>query len=580
LSPDNADVLDGQRRWLAHRRERSVEPTLRVGVSASFTAEPLEPFLGGRLLDAGEEPAFSFADYNQIHQVCFDPEGMLGSVDVAVILWRIEDVFAADLHRLLEQGVGEAAGSIVTGAAELGRAVSDFARAAGYPVLVGAPPAIAPIGVDVLDSAVTVGLGRLHAAASGAFLQALEGSPARVVDLAAWERSAGTDDLHDPVKWVAYKQPYTSFFWSRLGRHLGDVIVREKSPPPKCLVLDADNTLWGGVIGEDGIGGIELSSAFPGIAFQEFQRVLKGLRNRGVLLAMASKNNHDDVLEVFRTHDDMVLSVEDIAIWRVNWGPKSQNIREIAAELNIGEDALVLIDDSHYELAEVQASLPHVRCLQVPEEIAELPGLIAGSGLFRNMRVSAEDLQRTEMILSEQARKDQGSSMTREEFLTSLGLVVDYFEVADEHVGRVAQLTNKTNQFNLTTVRRSEADVRTLLASNDHLVRAIRVSDKFGDYGLVGVAVLQRLDDTWDIETLLMSCRVLGRGIETAFIARLAEDVVAAGGERITARYVPTAKNVIVADLYARHGFRDEGTGRFAAPACAVTAAPAHIAFT
>jgi FkbH-like protein len=299
-----------------------------------------------------------------------------------------------------------------------------------------------------------------------------------------------------------------------------------------------------------------------------------------VLLAMASKNNHDDVLEVFRTHDDMVLSVEDIAIWRVNWGPKSQNIREIAAELNIGEDALVLIDDSHYELAEVQASLPHVRCLQVPEEIAELPGLIAGSGLFRNMRVSAEDLQRTEMILSEQARKDQGSSMTREEFLTSLGLVVDYFEVADEHVGRVAQLTNKTNQFNLTTVRRSEADVRTLLASNDHLVRAIRVSDKFGDYGLVGVAVLQRLDDTWDIETLLMSCRVLGRGIETAFIARLAEDVVAAGGERITARYVPTAKNVIVADLYARHGFRDEGTGRFAAPACAVTAAPAHIAFT
>ena len=459
-------------------------------------------------------------------------------------------------------------------------AVAGFARAARHPVLVGTPPAPAPIGVDLVDSAVTVGLGRLHAAASGAFLDALADSPARIVDVAAWERSLGTSEVHDPVKWIAYKQPYTGAFWSVLGGHLADVVLREKTPSPKCLVLDADNTLWGGVIGEDGIGGIELSSAFPGIAFQEFQRVLKGLRNRGVLLAVASKNNREDVLEVFRNHDDMVLSVDDIAVWRVNWAPKSQSIREIAAELNIGEDSLVLIDDSHYELAEVHASLPHVRCLQVPEEIAELPSLLPDSGLFRNMRTSTEDLKRTEMILAEQARKDQGSSMTREEFLASLGLVVDYFEVADEHVGRVAQLTNKTNQFNLTTIRRSEADIRALMASGDHLVRAIRVADKFGDYGLVGVAVLHREDDAWDIETLLMSCRVLGRGIETAFIARLVDDVRAAGAERVTAGYVPTAKNVIVADLYPRHGFSDQGAGRFSAPVSAVTAAPTHITFT
>ncbi len=579
MSIDTADSRGGQRRWLAHRRDRSAEPTMRVGVSASFTAEPLEAFLGVRLLDAGEDPAFSFADYNQIHQVCFDPVGMLGPVDVAVVLWRIEDVFGADVQRLLSEDAGGAFGSIVAAAEDLGRTLADFARTAGHPVLVAAPPAIAPIGVDLADSAVTVGLGRLHSAASLAFTDALQGSPARVVDLAAWERSMATGDVHDPVKWMAYRQPYTTAFWSLLGRHLGDVIVRETSPTPKCVVLDGDNTLWGGVIGEDGIGGIELSSAFPGIAYQEFQRVLKGLRNRGVLLAVASKNNHDDVIEVFRTHDDMVLSESDIAVWRVNWGLKSQSIREIAEELNIGEDALVLIDDSHYELAEVQASLPHVRCLQVPEEIAELPGLIADSGLFRNMRVSAEDLQRTEMILSEQARKDQGSSMTREAFLSSLGLVVDYFEVADEHVGRVAQLTNKTNQFNLTTVRRTEADVRGLVASDDHLVRAIRVSDKFGDYGLVGVAVLRRQGEVWDIDTLLMSCRVLGRGIETAFIARLAEDVVKDGGERITASYIPTPKNVIVADLYPRHGFTEEAPGRYSASASAVTAAPTHITF-
>ena len=578
MSVDNAAVLAGQRRWLAHRREGAGTPTLTVGVAASFTAEPLEPHLGGRLLDAGEVPAFRFADYNQLHQVCFDPVGMLGEVDVTVVLWRIEDVFGADVHRLLDTGDASAAGALVSGSAELGRAVAGLAASAGHPVLVSTPPAIAPVGVDLVDSSVTVMLGRVHAACSNAFLDALEGTPARVVDLAAWERAAGAQ-AHDPVKWVAYKQPYTGGFWLQLGGHLGDAIVREKTPPPKCIVLDADNTLWGGVIGEDGIGGIELSSAFPGIAFQEFQRVLKGLRHRGVLLAVASKNNHEDVVEVFKGHDDMVLSVDDIAVWRVNWGPKSQSLREIAAELNIGEDALVFVDDSHYELAEVRASLPHVRCLQVPEEIAELPALLPGSGLFRNLRVSDEDLKRTEMILSEQARKDVGTGMSREEFLASLGLVVEYFEVTDEHVGRVAQLTNKTNQFNLTTIRRTEADVRALMASDDHLLRAIRVSDRFGEYGLVGVAVLERADgDDWVIETLLMSCRVLGRGIESTFISRLVDDAVAAGAKRIVGRYAPTQKNVIVADLYPRHGFTAEADGVFVASPAEVAPAPTHVA--
>jgi len=578
LSTAVADVLGAQRRWVEYRRQSVETPTLRVGVSASFTAEPLEPFLGARLLDAGQQPEIRFADYNQIHQVSFDPESMLGDVDVAVVLWRLEDVFSADMKHYLE-GDGAVASGIVSGAGELGRALASWAANATYPVLVGLPPMPAPVGVDLVDSAVTIGLTRIHGAATAAFISALEGAPVRMLDVAAWERAAGGTAVFDWVKWVAYKQPYTSGYWATLGSNVGDVIVREKQPTPKCIVLDADNTLWGGVIGEDGIGGIEISSAFPGIAYQEFQRVLKGLRNRGVLLAVASKNNHDDVIEVFKSHDDMALKVDDIAVWRVNWGPKSQSIREIAAELNIGEDSLVFIDDSDYELAEVRASLPHVTCLQVPAEVAELPHLIAASGLFRNMQVSDEDLKRTEMILSEQARKDQGASLSREEFLASLQLVVDYFEVADEHVGRVAQLTNKTNQFNLTTIRRTEADIRALMASDDHAVRAIRVSDKFGEYGLVGVAILERHDVSWDIETLLMSCRVLGRGIETAFIARLVDDIVALGGQQITARYIPTPKNVLVADLYPRHGFVTVADGAFSAVPVEITPAPAHITF-
>lgn len=407
----------------------------------------------------------------------------------------------------------------------------------------------------------------------------MQDAPVRVVDLVAWERFGGGAAVFDWVKWVAYKQPFTTSYWNLIGQNLADVIAREKQPPPKCIVLDADNTLWGGILGEDGVGGIELSSAFPGIAFQEFQRVLKRLRAKGVLLAVASKNNHADVIEVFTSHDDMLLSVDDIAVWRVNWGPKSHSIREIASELNIGLDAVVFVDDSDYELAEVRAALPEVRTLQVPSEIADLPHLLAESGLFRNMKVSDEDLKRTEMILSEQARKEQGSTLSREEFLQSLQLVVEYFPVADEHIGRVAQLTNKTNQFNLTTIRRTEAEMRAVAASDRHLVRAIRVSDKFGDYGLVGVAILEQRSSEWEIETLLLSCRVLGRGVETAFISQLAEDVHRSGGQTVVGRYVATPKNAMVANLYIDHGFVAAPDGTFVAATVDVLPAPAHITF-
>ena len=181
-----------------------------------------------------------------------------------------------------------------------------------------------------------------------------------------------------------------------------------------------------------------------------------------MLLAIASKNDEDAVREVFAEHDEMVLSASDLAAWQVGWQPKSQSLRAIAAELNIGLDSLVFVDDSDYELAEMRAAVPEVTCLRVPDETAELPDLIARSGLFRNLRISAEDLERTEMIRRERSRAARGATLSREDFLASLDLVVDYFPVRREHVGRVAQLTNKTNQFNLTTIRRSEPEIAAL----------------------------------------------------------------------------------------------------------------------
>jgi FkbH-like protein len=574
LAPSAA--LVAQRRWLSHRRNPEGGAALRIGVTASFTAEPLEVFLGAHLLDAGFAPTFSFAEYNQIHQVCFDPVGALGPVDVLVVLWRLEDLFA-EAVRTVAAGATSAAAEVVSGAADLGRTVGDMASAAGYPVLVTVPPLPAPVGVDLADSVVGIGLRRLHTAALAAFSASLGTAPVRLVDLDGWVSAFGGERARDVVKTLAYRQPYSTEFWDVLGAQMAALVAREWRPPPKCLVLDCDNTLWGGVIGEEGIGGIALGSAFPGSAYQEFQKVLKDLKRRGVLLAISSKNNPREVLDVFAEHDDMVLSSDDISVWKLNWEPKSGNLREIAAELNIGLDSLVFVDDSEYELAEVASSMPEVARLLVPEEVALLPDLLPTSGLFRNMQVTAEDLVRADMIREEQGRREAEAGMSRESFLESLDLVVDYLAIREEHVGRVAQLTNKTNQFNLTTIRRGEADIRALLTSDDHLVRAIRVSDKFGDYGLVGVGILHAGERDWEIDTFLMSCRVLGRGIESAFLRKLADDARAAGAGALVGRYVPTSKNAQVADLYPRHGFATVAEGTYRAEFSDLPPVPDYI---
>ena len=390
---------EAQRRWLRHRRDRDRSAAdLVVGVAASFTADPVEAFLGVRLLDGGRRPTFSFAPYNQLHQLCFDPSSQVGQVDVLVVLWRLEDVFAVDTAAALA-GDDAALAEVADGAAKLGGAFAALAATAAYPVLLALPPLPAPIGFDLLDSRVGVRRQQLHSAAADAFLQAVSASPARLADLGGWLETYGSTSAHDVGKWLTYKQPYSSGFWQLVGAGLAEQILRETQPAPKCLVLDCDNTLWGGVVAEDGIGGIELGSALPGQclrgvptgsqatpqrrgAARDRQQERRGRRPRGVRRARRAW-----------------CSARATSPRGRSAGSRSRRAcAPIAAELNIGLDSLVFVDDSDYELAEVRAAVPEVTCLRVPDETAELPDLIARSGLFRNLRISAEDLERTEMI--------------------------------------------------------------------------------------------------------------------------------------------------------------------------------------
>lgn len=557
--------------------------TRSVVVVASWTARPLELPLRDTLRAAtGDDATIRFADANQLFQICLQPEAHhLAEADEIVVLWRLEDVFERDLLEWAE-GADDAEQRLLDGCRQLGAAVAGLAGRIGAPLTVGDAPVPVGYGLDHLDTAALGRLLALTTAANAAFRSECPPTLATPVDVMALQVAHGTARVHDAASWLLYRQPFTGEFNRVLGAEVGTRIAHRTRATPKVLVLDCDNTLWGGIVGDDGIGGLECSDAFPGNAFRQFQYVARRLQRQGVLLALASRNADESVVQAFEQLDGMVLRLADVATRRVNWEPKPGNIADIARELNLGLDSFVFVDDSHHELASVRAELPDVRCLQVPEDLELLPQLLADSGLFRHLAVTADDRERSVRVQQEAGRVAAAGSMSHDEFLASLDLRLRWFEVDESTVARVTQLINKTNQFNVTTIRRTEAEVRRLLDDPAHVVRAAEVSDRFGDYGLVVVAIA-RCDTsaageaTAEIDSLLMSCRVLGRGVETAFIATLVDELRGRGCTTIAARYVPTAKNQLVQQLFPEHGFTATGDGAFTLAADATVSAPRHI---
>ena len=333
----------------------------------------------------------------------------------------------------------------------------------------------------------------------------------------------------------------------------------------KCLVLDLDNTLWGGVVGEEGPHGIALGPEYPGSAFVDFQRAVRGLRQRGVILAIASKNNPADVDEVFATNSHMVLQREDFSVVRVGWNAKSQSLSEIATHLNIALDHIVFVDDNSFECDEVVHALPAVTVLPLPIQPEHFVRTLLKPGYFDSLSMSTEDLRRAELYEQrDQAEELRARSESLEDFYRRLEMEVTFAPVDNSSLARAAQLTQKTNQFNVTTIRYTEAEILERCVNPDNLVKTVRVRDRFGDSGIVGVMMARASGSDVEIDTLLLSCRVIGRTVETAMLAHVSEYATQRGALRLRGRIVPTAKNAPARDLYERHGFRsdpNDGTG-------------------
>jgi FkbH-like protein len=329
----------------------------------------------------------------------------------------------------------------------------------------------------------------------------------------------------------------------------------------KCLVLDCDNVLWGGIIGEDGLTGIRLSQDYPGSAFYEFQQEVLALHHRGVILALCSKNNEADVWQVFSEYPDMVLKKEHIAAAQINWDDKVTNLGRLSEDLNIGLDSMVLADDSDFEVEQVRQLLPDVEVLHLPPKGAvENRDILRTCGLFDTLTLSEEDRHRGRMYKAEAARKKLEAALDPSTYLQSLEMEVAIRFVDETLVPRVAQLTQRTNQFNLTTQRYSAADISGLTESATSDVLCLRLKDRLGDYGIVGAAVLSRDGKQADIDTFLLSCRVIGRGVEDALLYACLKTAKLRGASVAQGKYIKTKKNALVADFYSRRGFTMDKT--------------------
>jgi FkbH-like protein len=381
-----------------------------------------------------------------------------------------------------------------------------------------------------------------------------------VVDVAFLANKIGLDCWNDARGWhkakLASSLDAVPLYADQLCRLLG--AARGKAR--KCLVMDLDNTLWGGVIGDDGLDGIALGqNSAVGEAHVALQRFLLDLRRRGVVLAVCSKNEDVTARIPFRDHPEMVLKEDHIAVFVANWSDKANNLREIAASLNLGTDSLVFLDDNPVERGQVRQVLPEVAVPELTDDPADYIGLLANAGYFEAIGLSQEDISRADFYQANVERVSLQKVGNLGDYLRSLQMVATISPFTAVGRIRIAQLINKSNQFNLTTRRYSESEVETFESDPRKFCLQVRLADRFGDNGMISVVIFDKDHDEWSCDTWLMSCRVLGRRVEELVLATVAEAARAAAAKRLKGTYIPTKKNALVVEHFARLGFTRTG---------------------
>jgi FkbH-like protein len=515
-------------------------------IAGTFTVDPIVEPLALLLREAGVALSVELAPYGQVFQELLDPVSSLASNrnGINALLLRFEDWLLVPSER---------AGALDT-VQQLIDALSAGPATAPLLLLV-CPPSPAALADAQLAPLLAQMEQRLREGVRGL-------GKVHWIDRALLAPLTAGADVFDLEGERLGHVPYKEAFFAALALLLGRTASAHKQPPHKVLVLDCDNTLWRGVVGEDGVDGIVITPHY-----QALQRFVLEKKNAGMIVCLASKNVESDVVDVFHQRADMLLALSDVVALKVNWQPKSENLHALAAELNLGLDSFVFIDDNPVECAEVAAACPGVLALNLPVQAGvetDLAGFLASVWPLDQLKVTEEDRRRTELYRENLARdRFEKSAGSLSDFLAGLQLHIEIATPSEAQVPRVAQLTQRTNQFNFSTRRCSESEIAGLQAAGQGC-RVVTVADRFGDYGLVGAVIYEPRAEALHVDTLLLSCRVLGRGVEHAMMRTLGELAVAAGLAQVVARFVPTKKNQPARrflDSLATHEKRSEPDG-------------------
>jgi FkbH-like protein len=530
---------------------------VRLGLLSSCTVDQVLPGLRVAALRRNIALDVHMPDYGQFRQALLDPDSSLAAFRPHVVLFAIDarsfvgtdfivNPEAADDH--LSARLNDLVALWRIAREKFGAQVIQQTFLPTFPYLMGGAEHRAPGSPAAMINSANASLRTL--------------SVSENVDLLALEdrvQRDGIDAWHSTALWNRAKQDVFPAAAPMYGELAVRIIAARRGHSAKCLVLDLDNTIWGGVIGDDGLDGILLGEGnAEGEAFLEFQRFAKSLSRRGVILAVCSKNDESNAMEAFEKHPEMILRREDIAAFCVNWDDKATNLRRIAADLNIGLDALVFADDNPFERNIVRRELPEVHVPELPEDAGLFSATIADAGYFEALEITHEDLGRAASYQAMRTlRQDELTTTDLEGYLASLDMKLLWGVFGTVSLKRVTQLVNKTNQFNLTTRRYTEAEISEIMSNSDYIGLHLRLVDRYADHGIIGVLIGRRNSDgVLEMDSWLMSCRVLGRGVEKAALSILVDEARRLDVRTIVGRYHPSPKNGMVRDLYPSLGFR------------------------
>ena len=386
-----------------------------------------------------------------------------------------------------------------------------------------------------------------------------------IIDIDYLQQIYGEYGIKENKMYYIAKIPLSTKILPEVAKQTIDVIKAMKGKMKKCVILDLDNTLWGGVIGDDGLENIQIGELGLGHAFSEFQMWLKELQKRGIILAVCSKNEEETAKEPFLKHPEMVLHMEDIAMFVANWEDKASNIKRIQDTLNIGMDSIVFLDDNPFERNLVKSMIPDITVPNLPEDPSQYLNYVKSLNLFETSAYSETDKNRTKQYQEEMGRVNlQKQFSSYSEYLESLEMVAEAKPFDKFHFSRIAQLTQRSNQFNLRTIRYTEQEIEQLAKEKEHLTLYFTLKDKFGDYGLISVVIMDKQpENTLFISEWVMSCRVLKRSMEEFILDEIIRTAEEHGFDKVTGEYIRTPKNNMVSELYKKMGFQEVSKDRY-----------------